>query len=130
MTVGTGTADDGAVTSPQSPPSGQAELDVVITDNAEAHQYEARVGAELAAIAQYRLRDDRVVFVHTEVFPRWKSKGIASRLVRAALDDVVARGLMITPLCPFVSGYLRRHPQYLPRVDEAHRHALEGTAAG
>jgi predicted GNAT family acetyltransferase len=116
------------VTSPQSSQSAQAELDVVVTDNAEAHQYEARVGAELAGIAQYRLREDRVVFVHTEVFPRWVGKGIASRLIGTALDDVVGRGLRITPLCPFVCGYLRRHPEYLPHVDEAHRHALEGTA--
>jgi uncharacterized protein len=109
-----------------SPQADQAALDVVVTDNLEAHQYEARVGGELAALAAYRLRDDRVVFVHTEVYPRFLGKGVASRLIAAALDDVVARGLQITPLCPFVSGFIRRHPRYLPHVDEAHRGAFDG----
>jgi predicted GNAT family acetyltransferase len=118
------------MSSPTTPTSDRGALDVVVTDNVAAHQFEARVGGELAGLAAYRLRDDRVVFVHTEVYPRWLGKGIASRLVGAALDDVVRRGLLITPLCPFVNGYLRRHPQYLPYVDEAHRQTLEGSATG
>jgi hypothetical protein len=36
-----------------------------------------------------------------------------------------ARHLTVVPLCPFVSGYIRRHPQYLPLVDPAHRARLQ-----
>ena len=28
------------------------------------------------------------------------------------LDDLRSRGLLLTPMCPFVSGYIQRHPEY------------------
>jgi predicted GNAT family acetyltransferase len=38
--------------------------------------------------------------------------GHGSTLVRAALDDVRARGLSVIPLCPFVKAYIEKHPEY------------------
>jgi predicted GNAT family acetyltransferase len=32
--------------------------------------------------------------------------------VRAALDFARDKQLRVVPLCPFVAGYLRRHPEY------------------
>jgi predicted GNAT family acetyltransferase len=95
-------------------------LDVVVTDNPAAHRYEAHIDGELAGLATYRLKDDRVVFNHVEVYPKWERKGVGSTLVRTALDDVVARGKQITPLCPFVIGYVRRHPEYREHIAAAH----------
>jgi predicted GNAT family acetyltransferase len=60
----------------------------------------------------YRGRDGVVTLVHTEVEPEWEGHGIGSKLVLGALDDVRARGLRIRPLCPFVAGYIRHHPEY------------------
>ena len=28
------------------------------------------------------------------------------------LDDLRARGRAVVPLCPFVAGFIRRHPEY------------------
>ena len=36
--------------------------------------------------------------------------GVASQLVRWALDDVRARGLVLVPVCPFVKAFIARHP--------------------
>ncbi len=64
------------------------------------------------AIAVYRQQGDRLMFVHTETPPPDEGKGIASRLVRAALDDARARGFKIVPACSFVVDFVRRHPEY------------------
>jgi hypothetical protein len=32
----------------------------------------------------------------------------------------------VTPLCPYVSSFIRGHPEYLDLVDEAHRERLTG----
>jgi predicted GNAT family acetyltransferase len=64
------------------------------------------------AIAVYRQQDDRRVFVHTETPPQDEGKGIASRLVKAALDDSKASGFRIVPACSFVVAYVARHPEY------------------
>jgi predicted GNAT family acetyltransferase len=50
------------------------------------------------------------------VRPEAEGKGVASELVRWALDDVRGRGLRIVPRCPFVAAYLKRHPEYADLV--------------
>jgi predicted GNAT family acetyltransferase len=38
---------------------------------------------------------------------------VGSALIRAALDDVARRGgLRVRPDCPFVAGWLDKHPDY------------------
>jgi predicted GNAT family acetyltransferase len=64
------------------------------------------------AIAVYREQGDRAIFTHTEVPPQDEGKGIASRLVRAALDDTRRRGFKIVPACSFVVAFVHRHPEY------------------
>ncbi len=64
------------------------------------------------AIAVYRTQGDRRIFVHTETPPPDEGKGIASRLVKAALDDSRAHGFKIVPACSFVVAYVRRHPEH------------------
>lgn len=83
---------------------------VDVTDAPERRRYEARIDGELAGIAEYRSSDRFVTFVHTEVMPEFEGKGVASALVRAALDDVRAQGRRVRAVCPFVKGYVERHP--------------------
>lgn len=64
------------------------------------------------AIAVYRQQGDRRIFVHTETPPQDEGKGVASRLVKAALDDSKAGGFKIVPACSFVVAYVNRHPEY------------------
>lgn len=86
-------------------------MDVTVTDAADRKRYEARVGDELAAIADYIPTPELVAFTHTEVLPGFEGQGVASELVRWALDDVRAKHLTALPVCPFVRGYIERHPQ-------------------
>jgi predicted GNAT family acetyltransferase len=84
---------------------------VTVRHNATAHQYELDTEHGLA-VAVYREQGDRAIFTHTEVPLEDEGKGIASRLVRAALDDTRRRGFKIVPACSFVVAFVRRHPEY------------------
>jgi uncharacterized protein len=78
----------------------------------EKSRYEAVIDDAVVGFADISEDAERVVFNHVEVTPAWQGQGVASRLVRAAFDQVIAQGKAIKPLCPFAVGYLRRHPEY------------------
>lgn len=86
-------------------------------DNVAAGRWEVTHGDAVVAFAEYRLSDHRIILTHTVVDPQLEGRGIGSRLARTVLDDAVARGLRIVPLCPFIRAYLDRHAEYEPHVD-------------
>ena len=102
------------------------ESNVKIENNQEAQRWEAEVG-EFVAVAEYRLRGDTIFFIHTEVPRELEGQGIASKLVKAALDDARAEHLAVVPFCPFVAGYIRRHPDYKDLVHGEYRDLVEGS---
>jgi len=87
-------------------------VDIRVQDNVAAARYEARVGDTLAAYAEYRVEGGRVVFTHTEVEAEFEGQGVGSVLARGALADVRGRGLNVVPLCPFIRGWIEKHPDY------------------
>ena len=80
----------------------------------DQHRYEIRddeAEGGLAGFAEYRLPDDvHVDFVHTEVDDAYAGQGLASKLVAFALADVREQGKRIVPHCPYVAGWIRKHP--------------------
>ncbi len=94
---------------------------VRVVDDPEGSRFEVRVGDELAGHAEYRLRPGRMVLTHTEVDERFQGRGLAGRLARTALDAARDRELQVTPLCPYIADYIRKHPEYVPIVDDKHR---------
>ncbi|WP_019608246.1 GNAT family N-acetyltransferase [Nocardiopsis sp. CNS-639] len=93
-----------------------------VVDVRDRKRYEIRVDGEVAGFAEYILTDDMVTFTHTEIDPAHEGRGLGGTLVRGALDDVRPRGLMVLPLCPFVKGWIQRHPDY---TDLVYRSAAE-----
>ena len=87
--------------------------DVRVTNNEAEKRYEARVDGRLAGSAYYDTADDLIVFTHTEVDDAYEGQGVGSTLARAALDDVRADGRRkVVPRCPFIKGWIDRHPDY------------------
>ncbi|HLH89423.1 MAG TPA: GNAT family N-acetyltransferase [Xanthobacteraceae bacterium] len=82
-----------------------------IRDNAVQHRFELDVDDGMA-LMYYRLEPGVITLLHTEVPPALGGHGIGSALVRGVLDIVRARGLKVVPKCPFVAGYMGRHPEY------------------
>ncbi len=87
-------------------------------DVPEQNRYEIRDGDRLLGIADYDRRGDQVRFTHTEVDPSAGESGLGSTLVRAALDDVRAKGGSVVPLCSFVRHWIEKHPDYADLVAE------------
>ncbi|MDX3899042.1 MAG: GNAT family N-acetyltransferase [Sphingobium sp.] len=81
-----------------------------VRNNEGESRYELEVEGEIA-IAAYASRDGALVFTHTEVPDALEGQGVASRLVKGALDDVRTNGLKVVPLCAFVAAYFERHPE-------------------
>jgi uncharacterized protein len=65
----------------------------------------------VAGFAEYHDHAGRRTFTHTEIDDAYEGQGLGSTLVRFALDDARERGLEVIPVCPFVRGYIARHPQ-------------------
>jgi len=90
---------------------------IEIRDNPEEGAYVIEVDGRRAGKAEYKMREGRRVFTHTEVDDEFAGTGLANRLARFALDDVRASGGQLVPLCPFIAAYIKRHPQYDEIVD-------------
>jgi predicted GNAT family acetyltransferase len=80
-------------------------------------RFEIRVDGTLVGFTQYVHRARRYIFVHTEIDPGHEREGLGSTLIRGALDAVRAEGERIVPLCPFVAGWIDKHPDYCDLVD-------------
>jgi uncharacterized protein len=91
--------------------------DVATSHNPAQSRYEAHIDGELAGYAEYQLSDELVTFTHTEVLEKFEGRGVGSALARFGLDDVRAEGTRkVLPLCPFVKGWIGKHPEYVDLV--------------
>jgi uncharacterized protein len=80
--------------------------------NDRAHQrFELTIDGH-PAVSYYKLDGNVVSFIHTEVPPELGGKGVGSRLVQGALDQIRAEGMKVIPVCPFVKAWIAGHPEY------------------
>ena len=77
-----------------------------VVNNRAQHRYELTVDGHLAA-TYYKMSDGVITFIHTEVPPELGGKGIGSRLIRGALDQVRAEGLKVIAAVSVREGLYR-----------------------
>lgn len=87
-----------------------ARPEPTIAHNVGLHRFEALVEGNLAR-CDYRLDGNTMRLVHTEVPPALEGRGIAAKLVAAALAHAREQGLSVIPACSYVRTYMRRHPE-------------------
>jgi len=97
------------------------DAEIAVRDVPDQHRFEIWVGDVLAGFTVYRPQPDRYTFVHTEIDPAFGGRGLASILIKAALDEMRARGIAVLPQCPFVRRYISRHLDYLDLVPATER---------
>ena len=97
--------------------------DFEVVNNEAEGRFEVRVGDEVA-YAEYRLLKTGILFPHTEVPTAFEGKGVGGKLVRAAMAFARERGEKVIPTCPFVAGFITRHPEYHDLVHPDYRAAL------
>src|SRR5436309_11707035 len=87
------------------------DMNNAVSNNATHHRYELKADGHIAA-TYYKMADGVITFIHTEVPPELGGKGIGSRLIKGALDQVRADGLKVIAECEFVKRYIEKHPNY------------------
>jgi uncharacterized protein len=93
----------------------------VFTDNPEESRYEMHVEGELAGFVTYQHRGQAISLLHTEVEPAFQGAHLATRLARFTLDDARKRDLTVLPFCPYISSWIKNHPDYTDLVPEGRR---------
>lgn len=82
-----------------------------LIDNEESNQYEFYIEGLVPRI-EYIKAKGKIFLTHTEVPASLEGKGIGSALIKAALEDVKKKDLTLIPLCVFVAGYIKKHPEW------------------
>lgn len=82
-----------------------------LIDNTAAKRYEFHIDGHVPRI-EYIRAQDHIYLTHTEVPKTLQGKGIAGALAEQVLRDIEAKNLKLTPLCPYVAAYIKRHPEW------------------
>ena len=83
----------------------------LISDNAALNRYEITIGNQVAFLT-YRRRPGSVLLAHTEVPVSLRGQGLAQALAKHGLDEARQTGEHVVVKCPFVTAWLKRHPEY------------------
>lgn len=86
--------------------------DYELINNIEENQYEFHIEKHIAKIEYIRAANKEIYLTHTEVPTALEGQGIASALIKKVLEDIEHKGLRLIPLCPFVVGYIQKHPEW------------------
>lgn len=83
-----------------------------INHNPRAHRFETKVDG-VPCVLDYTLTDDGVMTItHTIVPSAVGGRGIASNLVRTALDTAREEHWKVDPACSYSEIWMTRHPEY------------------
>ena len=84
---------------------------LTVRRNDGASRFEIEVDGVLAELV-FRRSPGVIELVHTGVPAALEGNGIAARLAVAALEYAKGQGLHVIPSCPYVKGYIERHPEW------------------
>ncbi|HLU20167.1 MAG TPA: GNAT family N-acetyltransferase [Pusillimonas sp.] len=82
-----------------------------IKQNLELHRFEWAEDDALSVL-EYRLDGNTFTITHTEVPQALSGRGIASDLVKHALNTARSRGWKVRIECSYAATYVKRHPEY------------------
>ena len=82
-----------------------------IEHDREAHRLTATVDG-LRCLLLYKLKDDIMTIVHTEVPEALAGHGIGGDLVRAAFELARSESWRVVPACSYAAAFVRKHTEY------------------
>jgi uncharacterized protein len=85
--------------------------EIVVRHNVASSRFEAEVDGGMS-VADYVRRDGEMIMTHTYTPPTLRGRGIAEKLVRAALDYARSEKLKVVPACSYVDIFIQRHAEY------------------
>jgi uncharacterized protein len=95
-------------------------------------RYEISVDGVRAGLAAYVDTDTQRIFYHTEIDDKFSGRGLANKLIAAALADTRATGKRIVAICPFVAAYTDKRDDFDDILDPVtpQAHAVVRTELG
>ena len=101
---------------------------ITVRNDPDRHRYELLDGDSVIGAAHWVPREGpdgpERIFHHTVVDDAYTGRGLASQLVRSALDDTAEAGESVVPVCRFVKSWLEDHPDHQARVVEVRKEHL------
>ena len=80
---------------------------VLIERDNERESYVITQDGEEAGFVHFIQGDGEITFDHTYIDAAFGGKGLAGKLVEAAVTDATARGSRIVPVCSYVQKWVR-----------------------
>lgn len=86
-------------------------LAIPVVKNEANHRFELTIDGYTAFI-DYREKDSNITLIHTESPEELAGRGVATALIEKALQYIEENNYVLTPLCPLVFAYIKRHPDW------------------
>jgi predicted GNAT family acetyltransferase len=80
-----------------------------IHHDSRARRFTAELEGQTGSL-DYELDGKVMSITHTRVPPPIGGRGVASELMRSALDLAAANGWTVKPVCAYAVAYMKRHP--------------------
>lgn len=88
---------------------------------AEADRFTISVDGKKAGFTEFIDHDGQRIFPHTVVDKEFGGRGLATILIREALEATRADGLRIVPVCSMVAGFVEKNDEFAEAVDPVTR---------
>jgi predicted GNAT family acetyltransferase len=85
--------------------------DKTLKVNDALHRLELEIEGSTAFI-EFKLSDEKLFLIHTEVPSELEGKGAGSAIVQKALQYAKDNNYKIVPICAFVQSYLKKHKEW------------------
>lgn len=89
-----------------------------IINNAANQRFEMLLDNGEYAYLEYRYYKKDIAFMHTFVPESHEGQGLAAALAVYAFAFAKEKHLPVMVYCPYVAGYLKRHPEYKEQLDK------------
>ena len=90
--------------------------EITVRHNAGRERFEILDAGNVIGKAAYKEYDGggspQRIFYHTVINEEYGGQGLAGQLATVALDETVAAGISIVPVCPYIKKFLTKHPEY------------------
>jgi uncharacterized protein len=83
-----------------------------VQHNVNSKRFEMQVGNEPLAFLSYTRDGDRVSYDHTFIPDALRGRGLATTLIRTALDEARRQKWKIVPRCSSVARFMTQHPEF------------------
>ena len=87
-------------------------MSIDVQHDPKQHKYYAVVEGHEGEVVYAEEANGTRNFHHTYVPPELRGRGVAEAIVRHALDDTKKQGHGYVATCPFVKGFVEKHPEY------------------